>query len=183
MRNAYLEKRPIRKYTSRQDQSSGTSKDILCLYARKFYGLCTSVLKWSERISKCLQSMQFRPCKAAPDTWIKNVAISTTMLLFMLMISPLISKTLNTLSNSWQASKSMNKMVQERLSINWFWFLWRQRQHGMHCSYHWSTHWNVEFPLDIIPIQQSSLHWKRKISLSLIKVNYWTMRAFKDIRP
>ena len=54
---------------------------------KALYGLKSSSLRWSQRIHDIMLELNFRPCKADPCVWLREMKKNMNTLLYMLMIN------------------------------------------------------------------------------------------------
>ena len=62
--NAYLESITEEKVCVRAGPEFGIHNGNMLVINKEFYGLCTSGLRWHERLSDCLHEMNFLPSKS-----------------------------------------------------------------------------------------------------------------------
>jgi hypothetical protein len=68
----YLEAYTQEKVCFRASPEFGPLEGHLLVMVCALYGLCTSGAPWHGQLAEFLQSMNFYPCKADPDVWMKD---------------------------------------------------------------------------------------------------------------
>ena len=71
--NAYLEALMTEKIYIVAGQDFGELEGHMLIIYKALYGLRSSGLRWSQRLSECLNGMGFTPSKAEPDIWMQCV--------------------------------------------------------------------------------------------------------------
>jgi hypothetical protein len=69
--NAYLEAKTREKLVIIAGEEFGELAGHLLVIHKALYGLRTSGLRWHERLSECLRTLGFQPCRAEPDVWMR----------------------------------------------------------------------------------------------------------------
>ena len=70
--NAYLEAKTSEKVFIITGDKFGPKKGHILIIYKALYGLRTSGLNWHESFADCLRAMDFLPCKAEPDIWMRE---------------------------------------------------------------------------------------------------------------
>jgi hypothetical protein len=71
--NAYLEAKTSELLFIIASPEFGDLEGHMLVIYKALYGLRSSGLRWHERFSACLRDMDFFPCKAEPDIWMRRV--------------------------------------------------------------------------------------------------------------
>ena len=69
VQNAYLTAPYAERIYTRLRPEFGPDKDKLAVIVRALYGLKSAGASFGRRISDCMRTMGFEPCKADPDFW------------------------------------------------------------------------------------------------------------------
>ena len=70
--NAYLEAETKEKVCIVAGEEFGDLSGHLLIIRKTLYGLRTSGLRWHDKFSDCLRELDFVPCKAEPDIWMRH---------------------------------------------------------------------------------------------------------------
>ena len=71
--NAYLESYTQEKVYIKAGPEFGNREGHYLVITKALYGLKSSGLQWHERFADVLRSMNYFPCKAEPDIWMRDM--------------------------------------------------------------------------------------------------------------
>ena len=71
--NAYLEANTAERLVIDAGPEFGELQGHTLVIKKALYGLRTSGLRWHERFAEVLRGMNFKPCKAEPDIWMRKM--------------------------------------------------------------------------------------------------------------